>query len=133
MKITRITGSGGYETKIAMACIVSSLERQGRAVLICSGDSTTRGILMTCSSPVPFAIVLHDFNPRMVDLEELCSEPRLQNVLCYVEQSTALTVVPDDPLDDVLPLPAIGDVPRLVRASDGIVALVDDSEGGHHD
>ncbi len=144
MKITRISGQGGYESKIAMACIVSGLERMARAVLTCGPDSTTASILQMCSSPVPYAIVLNDFNPALVDLEELCSDPRLQRVLCFVEVKRYHEAMPDDKLDDILPLSvASRTAPRLIRASNGIVTsasavpvellIAADSEGGEHD
>lgn len=131
MKITRISGHDAYSTKIAMACIVANLERQGRAVLSVTGDSSTAGVLMMCRSPVPFAIMLHDFNPLQIDLEALAAEPRMQRVLCFVEQAPAML---NDPLDDVLPITTnTTDVLRLISASAGILSRVADSEGGDHD
>ena len=142
MKITRIGGHDGYAKKLAISCIASGLEYQGRSVLNVAGNSTTAGNLQMCRSPVPFAIVIHDFDQAgRIDLEALCAEPRLQSVLCFVEQAPAM---PNDELDDVLPLA----VPRkfshdAAAHSNGIVTLAGlapldlviaaDSEGGEHD
>lgn len=162
MKITRISGKPLSGKCIAMTAIASDLQRSGKAVLECHGKATTAGILAMCTKPVPFAIMLNDFDPDLVDLDVLNAEPSLDKVLCYIEiDETKLAVLsvcpncgtvfnpaadPDDKIDDVLPLRAVGDIPSLVRASDGIITagagrdvaplelvIAADSEGGDHD
>lgn len=145
MKITRISGKPLSGKCIAMTAIASDLQRSGKAVLQCHGQATTANILAMCTKPVPFAIMLHDYDPTLVDLDVLMAEPTLDKVLCYVEidETKLLEVVacqkcyavfepgagvagPDDELDDVLPLSTDPVVPiELLIASD--------SEGGHHD
>ncbi len=134
MEIVRISGHGKYGPKIALACITSSLENSARAVLNVTGDSTTAGVLAMCSKPVPYAIVLHDFDPAgRISLDELASEPRMQKVLCFVEMSAAM---PDDALDDVLPITitsSTAETLRLISASAGLLSRSADSDGGDHD
>lgn len=130
MKTTRISGPSGCGKSIAMSAICNELERQGRAVLTALPGSTTDDVLAMCTSPVPFAIFIPDYQPDLIDLDELNAQPGLRNVWCYVEVEEDF----DDDLDDVLPLPVTGRAAtNLAASSAGIVTAHDDSEGGHHD
>lgn len=142
MKTTHISGPSGCGKSIAMSAICNDLERQGRAVLTAMPGSTTAAVLAMCTAPVPYAIFIPDYDPKLIDLDALNARPELANVWCYVEVET----MPNDRLDDILPLTVAGHAHRLANSSAGIVTMASrdglaplalviaaDSEGGEYD
>lgn len=145
MKITRISGPSGCGKSIAMSAICNNLESQGRAVLTALPGSTTASVLSMCSSPVPFAIFIPDYDPKLIDLAVLHAQQNLINAWCYIEVEEASILDPNDLLDDILPLSVTGHVYRMASASAGIITIAPDglaplelliaadSEDGEHD
>lgn len=85
MKITRVSGPSGCGKTQAVKAMIDSFERQGKAVLQVSPDSSTSGIIQVCTKPVPYAIVIDEFNlATSIDLDELNATPALDKVFCIL-------------------------------------------------
>lgn len=84
MKITRVSGPSGCGKTQAVKAIIDSFERQGKAVLQVNGSAGADSIIAMCTKPVPYAIVIDEFNEARISLDRLNATPALDNVFCIL-------------------------------------------------